>query len=62
MAQKLSGFRKVLKIMWNENIKIENKLKYWLMDVKSLSYRIRNIAKLEIIPIKARKIKIFLVI
>ena len=60
MAQKLSGFRKVLKIMWNKNIKIENKLKYWLIDVKSLSYRIRNIAKLEIIPIKVRKIKLFL--
>ena len=45
--------------MWNKNIQIENKLKYWLIDMKSLSYRIRNIAKFEIIPINARKNRVF---
>ena len=59
MAQKLSGCRKVLKNMWNKNIQIENRLKYWLLDVKSLSYRISNIAKLEIIPVKERKNRVF---
>jgi chorismate--pyruvate lyase len=46
--------------MWNKNIQIEHKLKFWLLDVKSLSYRIRNIAKLEIIPIETRVSNIFL--
>ena len=46
--------------MWNKNIQIDHKLKYWLLDMKSLSYRIRNIAKLEIIPIKTRVSKTFL--
>ena len=46
--------------MWSKNIQIENQLKFWLLDVKSLSYRIRNIAKLEIVPIDARTSKIFL--
>tara|TARA_B100001175_G_scaffold280899_1_gene258963 strand:+ start:244 stop:765 length:522 start_codon:yes stop_codon:yes gene_type:complete len=45
--------------MWNKNIQIENRLKYWLLDVKSLSYRISNIAKLEIIPVKERKNRVF---
>ena len=45
--------------MWNKNIQIEHKLKFWLLDVKSLSYRIRNIAKLEIIPIETRVSNIF---
>ena len=48
-----------LKNMWNKNIQTENRLKYWLLDVKSLSYRISNIAKLEIIPVKARKNRVF---
>ena len=47
-------------MMWSKNIQIENQLKFWLLDVKSLSYRIRNIAKLEIVPIDARTSKIFL--
>jgi len=47
-------------IMWSKNIQIESKLKFWLLDMKSLSYRIRNIAKLEIVPIQARTSKIFL--
>ena len=38
--------------MWNKNIQIDGKLKYWLLDMKSLSYRIRNIAKLEIFLLK----------
>jgi len=38
--------------MWKKNIQIDNKLKFWLLDVKSVSYRIRNIAKLEIIPVE----------
>ena len=46
--------------MWNKNIQINSKLKYWLLDTKSLSYRIRNIAKLEIIPIETRVSNIFL--
>ena len=46
--------------MWNKNIQIEEKLKYWLLDMKSLSYRIRNIAKLEIIPVDSRGSNIFL--
>ena len=46
--------------MWNKNIQIDGKLKYWLLDMKSLSYRIRNIAKLEIIPVETRGINIFL--
>ena len=46
--------------MWNKNIQIEHKLKFWLLDVKSLSYRIRNIAKLEIVPIEAKTRNIFL--
>ena len=46
--------------MWNKNIQIENKLKSWMLDMKSLSYRIRNIAKLEIIPIETRASNIFL--
>ena len=46
--------------MWNKNIQIDYKLKYWLLDMKSVSYRIRNIAKLEIIPIKTRVSNIFL--
>lgn len=46
--------------MWNKNIQIDGKLKYWLLDMKSLSYRIRNIAKLEIVPIETRVSNIFL--
>ena len=46
--------------MWNKNIQTENKFKFWLLDMKSLSYRIRNIAKLEIIPIETRVSNIFL--
>ena len=46
--------------MWNKNIQIDGKLKYWLLDMKSLSYRIRNIAKLEIIPVETRGSNIFL--
>tara|TARA_B110000114_G_C14829652_1_gene292121 strand:- start:98 stop:622 length:525 start_codon:yes stop_codon:yes gene_type:complete len=46
--------------MWNKNIQIDGKLKYWLLDMKSLSYRIRNIAKLEIIPVDSRGSNIFL--
>ena len=46
--------------MWNKNIQIEHKLKFWLLDMKSLSDRIRNIAKLEIIPIETRVSNIFL--
>ena len=45
--------------MWNKNIQIEHKLKFWLLDMKSLSYRIRNIAKLEIIPVKKNVSNIF---
>jgi chorismate--pyruvate lyase len=45
--------------MWNKNIQIDGKLKYWLLDMKSLSYRIRNIAKLEIIPVEIRGSNIF---
>ena len=45
--------------MWNKNIQIDGKLKYWLLDMKSLSYRIRNIAKLEIIPVETRGSNIF---
>ena len=45
--------------MWNKNIQIDSKLKFWLLDVKSLSYRIRNIAKLEIIPVKKNVSNIF---
>ncbi len=45
--------------MWNKNIQIDSKLKFWLLDVKSLSYRIRNIAKLEIIPVKKNASNIF---
>ena len=45
--------------MWNKNIQIDGKLKYWLLDMKSLSYRIRNIAKLEIIPVETRGNNIF---
>ena len=45
--------------MWNKNIQINSKLKYWLLDTKSLSYRIRNIAKLEIIPVEIRGSNIF---
>jgi chorismate--pyruvate lyase len=46
--------------MWNKNIQIDGKLKLWLLDMKSLSYRIRNIAKLEIIPVDSRGSNIFL--
>ena len=46
--------------MWTKNIQIESQLKFWLLDMKSLSYRIRNIAKLEIVPIDTRISKIFL--
>jgi chorismate--pyruvate lyase len=46
--------------MWSKNIQLDSKLKFWLLDMKSLSYRIRNIAKLEIVPIEARTSKIFL--
>ena len=46
--------------MWNKNIQIDGKLKYWLLDMKSLSYRIRNIAKLEIIPVETKGSNIFL--
>ena len=46
--------------MWTKNIQIESKSKFWLLDMKSLSYRIRKIAKLEIVPIEARTSKIFL--
>ena len=45
--------------MWIKNIQIDSKLKFWLLDVKSLSYRIRNIAKLEIIPVKKNVSNIF---
>ena len=45
--------------MWNKNIQIDSKLKFWLLDMKSLSYRIRSIAKLEIIPVKTRVSNIF---
>ena len=45
--------------MWNKNIQINSKLKYWLLDTKSLSYRIRSIAKLEIIPVETRGSNIF---
>ena len=47
-------------IMWSKNIQIDSKLKFWLLDMKSLSYRIRNIAKLEIIPFETRGSNIFL--
>ena len=47
-------------MMWSKNIQIESQLKFWLLDMKSLSYRIRNIAKLEIVPIDTRISKIFL--
>ncbi|MDA9210727.1 chorismate lyase [Methylophilaceae bacterium] len=46
--------------MWTKNIKIDSKLKLWLLDMKSLSYRIRSIAKLEIIPVKTSVKNIFL--
>ena len=46
--------------MWNKNIQIDSKFKYWLLDMKSLSYRIRNIAKLEIVPIEKGVSNIFL--
>ena len=46
--------------MWNKKIQLHNELKFWLLDMKSLSYRIRNIAELEIIPIETKKSNIFL--
>ena len=47
-------------MMWNKKIQLHNELKFWLLDMKSLSYRIRSIAKLEIIPVKTSVKNIFL--
>ena len=53
MAPKLSGNHKsLIKIMWQNKINSKSELRLWLTNRSSLSKRVKNIARFQVIQIR----------